>query len=199
MRDESLVKGHDVRMTTYIALLRGVNVGGNNKVPMAVLRSALEADGFANVRTYIQSGNVLVDATRSSTDKVAARVKAVINTAFGLDIATMVLDVAALERVARDNPYSDESDPRRVHAIFLPGVPDADAEARLKAMQEAVVLKGSSDTFTLIGSTLYLHTPDGFGTSDLAKALSTKRSNEQLNGTGRNWATVTTLLEMART
>ncbi len=185
-------------MTTYIALLRGVNVGGNNKVPMAALRAALEADGFVHVRTYIQSGNVLVDATRSSPAKVATRVRAVIDSAFGLDIATMVLDAAALERVAQDNPYPDEPDPRRVHAIFLPGVPDADAAARLEAMQEAVALKGSSDTFTLIGSTLYLHTPDGFGTSDLAKALTTKRSNEQLNGTGRNWSTVTTLLDMAR-
>ncbi len=185
-------------MTTYIALLRGVNVGGNNKVPMAVLRTALEADGFANVRTNIQSGNVLVDATRRSPSKIAARVKAVIQDTFGLDIATIVVDASALARVAHDNPYGDEPDLRRVHAIFLPGVPDADAVARLAAMQEAVTLKGSSDTFTLIGSTLYLHTPDGFGNSDLAKALSTKRSNEQLNGTARNWATVTTLLDMAR-
>ena len=81
-------------MTTYIALLRGVNVGGNNKVPMAVLRTALEADGFANVRTYIQSGNVLVDATRSSPSKIAGRVKAVIQDTFGLDIATIVRRVA---------------------------------------------------------------------------------------------------------
>jgi uncharacterized protein (DUF1697 family) len=82
--------------------------------------------------------------------------------------------------------------------MFLPDVPDAAAVARLQAIQDSVTAKGSRDTLTLDGSTLYLHTPDGFGNSDLAKALTTKGRDARLNGTARNWSTVTTLLEMGR-
>lgn len=188
----------DGPVTTYIALLRGVNVGGNNKVPMADLRTALEADGFTRVRTYIQSGNVLVDASRTSTHKVGARVHDVINASFGVDVATITIDVEHLADVVRRNPYPDESNHKLLHAFFLPAVPDEAAAAKLRSVQDTYAAKGGRDTITLDGPTLYLHTPDGFGTSELAKALTTKGRVDKLNGTARNWATVTTLLAMAQ-
>ena len=185
-------------MPTYIALLRGVNVGGNNKVPMADLRTHLESDGFARVRTYIQSGNVLVDASRTTPAKVSAKVHDVILASFGVDVAVVTLDTPALSLVVDGNPYPQESDHKRLHAIFLPNPPGDQARARLDDLTETFTAKGSADSITLIGTTLYLHTPEGFGTSDLAKALTTKGRLADLNGTARNWATVTTLLEMAR-
>jgi uncharacterized protein (DUF1697 family) len=186
-------------VSTYVALLRGVNVGGNNKVPMALLRTALEADGFDHVRSYIQSGNVLVDATRANAGKVGTRVAKVISTEFGVSVPVIVVDVPALARVVKDNPYSHETDHKKLHAIFLPAKPDATSKARLDELSAQFAAKGDRDSITLIGTTLYLHTPGGFGTSDLAKALTTKGRLSQLNGTARNWATVTTLLAMART
>jgi uncharacterized protein (DUF1697 family) len=189
----------DDPMTTFIALLRGVNVGGHNKVPMADLRAALDASGFARVRTYIQSGNVLVDATRTTADKVSARVHDVISSEFDVDVPVITLDAGTLATVVHQNPYPDEPDHKRLHAILLPGPPDPTSQARLKELADAFADKGSRDTFTLIGSTLYLHTPDGFGSSDLARALTAKGKHAGLNGTARNWATMTTLLEMAAT
>jgi uncharacterized protein (DUF1697 family) len=188
----------DVDVTTYIALLRGVNVGGNNKVPMADLRGALEADGFTHVRTYIQSGNVLVDATRSTPAKVSLRVHDIIESAFSVDVPVITLDVAALAQVIEQNPYPHEQDHKRLHAIFLPGEPSTAARTRLNDLSATFAAKGSSDSITLIGTTLYLHTPGGFGTSDLAKALTTKGRLSDLNGTARNWATSTTLLDLGR-
>ena len=185
-------------MSTYIALLRGVNVGGNNKVPMADLRNELEAAGFTRVRTYIQSGNVLVDATRTTPAKVSVRIHDVIASGFDVDVPVITLDVASLAKVAGQNPYPEESDQKRLHAIFLPGEPGAPARARLDELSSTFTAKGSPDSLTLIGSTLYLHTPQGFGTSDLAKALTTKGRLADLNGTARNWASVATLLDMAQ-
>jgi len=183
-------------MTTYVALLRGVNVGGNNKVPMAELRARLSDDGFARVRTYIQSGNVLVDASRTTSAKVADRVASSIRESFAVDVPVIVVDVPGLQRVFDQNPYPGESDHKRLHAIFLPAAPDADARARLDALNAQYAGKSSGDSTTLVGTTLYLHTPGGFGTSDLAKALTTKGKLASLNGTARNWATVSTLLTM---
>ena len=183
-------------MTTHVILLRGVNVGGNNKVPMADLRARLADDGFTRVRTYIQSGNVLVDAARTTPAKVADRVATSIREAFAVDVPVIVVDVPGLQRVFDENPYPDESDHKRLHAIFLPAEPDADARVRLDALNTQYAGTASGDSTTLIGTTLYLHTPGGFGTSDLAKALTTKGKLASLNGTARNWATVTTLLAM---
>jgi uncharacterized protein (DUF1697 family) len=183
---------------TYVALLRGVNVGGNNKVPMAALRTALEADGFTRVRTYIQSGNIVIDASLETPAEVGDRVAMVIQAAFDISVPVMTVDVPSLTGVVDGNPYPLENDHRRLHAIFLPSVPEGVARTRLDALSAAFAVKGGPDSITLIGSTLYLHTPEGFGTSDLAKALTTKGRIKELNGTARNWATVTTLLAMAQ-
>ena len=181
-------------MTRFVALLRGVNVGGHNKLPMADLRAALTADGLDSVRTYIQSGNIVLDSATDEVEVLAARVRSVIARGFGLDIPVIALTAADLQALADANPYPDEPDPRRVHAIVLPHLLGSDALAAVAARQDAVAAKGSPDTVTVIGRVAYLHTPDGFGTSELAKALASGRSNPLADGTARNWATVTALL-----
>lgn len=183
-------------MATYVALLRGINVGGNNKIPMADLRKALGTAGFAGVRTYIQSGNVVFESRTTKPATLATRIHDVIHDTFGLDIATIVVDSAFLTHVVESTPYASESDPRRVHVIFLPAELDAAAQAKVTALQDAATAKGAHDTLTVDGTVMYLHTPDGFGTSDLAKALSTRGPGAHRAGTARNWATVTTLRDM---
>jgi uncharacterized protein (DUF1697 family) len=186
-------------VTRFVALLRGVNVGGHNKLPMAGLREALTTDGLESVRTYIQSGNIVLDSPARQVDVVAARVRSVIARGFALDIPVVALTAADLRAVADANPYPDEPDPRRLHAIVLPHPPSADGLALVAARQEAAAAKGSPDTVTVVGRVAYLHTPDGFGTSELARTVTSGRANPLADGTARNWATVAALLALCDT
>jgi uncharacterized protein (DUF1697 family) len=176
---------------THIALLRGVNVGGNNKVPMAELRAALTASGFAGVSTYIQSGNVLFSATEPDTAVLEQAVTEVIAGSFGLKIDVVVVTRDQLAGVLSANPYRHEPNPKYVHVVFLGAAPDL---ARLTAATEAVAAKGSRDTVTGGDRVLYLHTPDGYGTSELGKAL--VKITSASKGTARNLATAAKLLTL---
>lgn len=183
-------------MSTFVVLLRGVNVGGHNRLPMAALRTALTTAGLAHVRTYIQSGNIVASAPAHDAEAVAAHVRAVIARTFHLDVPVIALTAADLEGVVQANPYPDEPDPKRLHAIVLPYAP---TEAMLHGIEHraaAARAAGSRDSVTVIGRTAYLHTPDGFGTSRLATTLTSGGSSPLTDGTARNWATVTALLAM---
>ncbi len=182
-------------MSRFVVLLRGINVGGRNRLPMADLRSALTSDGFDGVGTYIQSGNIVLDTSARSPDVVGARVRAVIAREFGLDVPAIALGHRDLVAIVAANPFPHETDHRRLHAIVLPHPPDATSLAWLVERQAAATDAGSEDRVTVIDRTAYLHTPAGFGTSALAASLTGSRS-PLADGTARNWATVTTLLEM---
>jgi uncharacterized protein (DUF1697 family) len=190
----------DAAMPTHVALLRGINVGGHNKVPMAELRQVVASLGHADVATYIQSGNVVFSTAETDTATLAAALEEAIASAFGTQVRVVVFSRDELAQVMRDNPYSGEPNPKAVHAVFLsaapgPEVADGVADARRRAEQKQ---PGTRDTAQVIGRTIYLHTPDGFGRSELA-ALITSGSRGRagdLAGTARNWATVTKLLEM---
>jgi uncharacterized protein (DUF1697 family) len=183
-------------VTRFVVLLRGVNVGGRNKLPMADLRVALATEGMENVRTYIQSGNIVLDTSSHSAETTGARVRAVIARDFGLDVPAIALDATDLAMIIGANPFPAEPDHRRVHAIVLPHAPDASGLGVVAERQSAATAKGSADIVTVIDRTAYLHTPDGFGTSELARTLTSGRSNPLADGTARNWATVTTLMGM---
>ncbi|MCX6433942.1 MAG: DUF1697 domain-containing protein [Actinobacteria bacterium] len=182
-------------VSLFVVLLRGINVGGRNRLPMADLRSALTADGLDEVRTYIQSGNIVLGTPARSADVVGARVRAVIAREFGLDVPTIALSTSALAEIVADNPFPYETDHRRLHAIVLPQAPDASTLTWLAERQAVATAEDSDDRVTVIDRTAYLHTPGGFGTSALAASLISGRS-PLVDGTARNWATVTTLLEM---
>ena len=182
-------------MTCFVVLLRGINVGGRNRLPMADLRMALTSDGLDDVRTYIQSGNVVLNASARSADVVGARVRAVIAREFGLDVPAIALERRDLEAIVDVNPFPHETDHRRLHAIVLPHPPDTTTLVWLAERQAAATAAGSDDLVTVIDRTAYLHTPTGFGTSKLAAALTSSRS-ALADGTARNWATMTVLSEM---
>ena len=183
-------------MPTHVALLRGINLGGHNRVAMPALRSVVASLGHTDVATYIQSGNVVFTAADPVADPatLAAGLEEAIAAELGVRSRVVVLSGAELAAASSANPYPDQQDPKRVHAIFLIDEPDADSVAFLADAQAKAAAKGARDEATIIGRTLYLHTPDGFGRSELAKELSRPRGPAQ--GTARNWATVTRLLAM---
>jgi uncharacterized protein (DUF1697 family) len=176
-------------MKTVIALFRGINVGGNNKLPMKELVAVLEGLGLQDVQTWIQSGNVVF---RSDTDmaKLSTKIGAAIRKSHGFTPKVLLLDALKLQKTIRENPFPDgEAAGNTLHANFLASVPpkpDLAGIEKIRAPSERCELKG--DVF-------YLYAPDGIGRSRLAANM------ERLLGvpmTGRNWNTVHKLQEMVQ-
>jgi uncharacterized protein (DUF1697 family) len=185
-------------MASHVALLRGINVGGRNKVPMAELREVVTSLGHTGVTTYIQSGNVMFTTEDTDTAKLASALEAAIADKFGISSAVVVLSRDELARILDDNPYRDEPNPKFVHVVFLAAEPTQELLDRIRAAESAAAAKGSRDTFTAIGKALFLHTPDGYGNSELSEALFRIVGTGQHNlaATARNWSTATTLLSL---
>jgi uncharacterized protein (DUF1697 family) len=174
-------------MARHIVLLRGINLARRNRIAMPELRSTLEAAGFRDVRTYVQSGNVVL-ASPYSPDRVAKDVKALIKERFGLDITTLVRSRAELDEVVRRNPLARiATNPSRYLVTFLSAEPPAHFADDLHAV-------ATQEPFAIIGREVYSWHPDGVGRSPLWEWLSGKLG---ISGTSRNWTTVTTLLSMA--
>jgi uncharacterized protein (DUF1697 family) len=177
-------------MKTYIALFRGINVGGHHMLPMKQLTVVLEQNDCLNVRTYIQSGNVIFRSATSDVGRLSKRLAAAISKSHGFEPELVVLTQSELETAAAGNPFPEAiENPKSLHLFFLaerPKKPD------LKACE---ALKAKTERFALKGTIFYLHTPEGFGTSKLAA-----RAEKFLGvpATARNWRTVMTLLQMAQ-
>jgi uncharacterized protein (DUF1697 family) len=183
---------------THVALLRGINVGGHNKVAMADLREVVASLGHGDVATYIQSGNVVFSAGETDAAALAAALEQAIAGSLGVPARVVVLSRDELAQVTRDNPYAGEPNQKTVHAVFLSGEPGPEVAERVAAAQKTAAQQGSGDSAQLIGRTIFLHTPDGYGRSDLAAALVKigQNKNDTVTGTARNWATVIKLLAL---
>ena len=181
-------------MPRYLALLRGINVGGRNKVAMADLRDLATALGHTEVATYIQSGNMVFTSAKTSVTRLADALEAEITSRLGVRPAVVVLSAPQLAQVIADNPFPDETNPKYLHAVFRRDVVDASGIAAVAAAVERARDSGSRDEAAVVGRTLFLRTPDGLGRSELAAQLA--RSSVQSTGTARNWATVTKLMAM---
>jgi uncharacterized protein (DUF1697 family) len=178
-------------MKTWIVLFRGVNVVGRNMLPMKKLVGLLEKTGCSGVRTYIQSGNVVLRSAIADAARLAKRIRATVAAGCGFEPHVMLLDQRELERAAAANPFATvaAANPKSVHLFFLaerPRAPDLESLERHKTASESYVLKGK---------VLYLSTPDGFGTSKLAARIERALG---VPATARNWRTVTMLLELAK-
>jgi uncharacterized protein (DUF1697 family) len=186
-------------MASHVALLRGINVGGRNKVPMAELRDVVTSLGHTGVSTYIQSGNVLFTTDERDPGKLASDLEAAITGSFGVNSSVVILTRADLAGILDRNPYLTEPNPKLVHVVFLNGELPESLLDRIKAAESAVAAKGSRDTVTVIGPALYLHTPDGFGTSELSQVLFRiigPPDKAKVAATARNWGTSTKLLAL---
>lgn len=176
-------------METRIALLRGVNVGGRS-LPMAELREDLAGLGLEDVRTYIQSGNVVFrDPDRTDDGASAARIADAIEDRHGFRPRVLVLSVDRFRAALEANPFPEaEAAPRTLHLFFL--AEEAPREVDLGALE---ALSTDTERFHLGDRVFYMHAPDGFGRSKLAA------NAESLLGvpaTARNWRTVARLREM---
>lgn len=170
-------------------MLRGINLGPSRRVPMAELRALFGDAGYEDVRTYVQSGNIVLGSTASpaTLEREAQRL---ISERFGFDVPVIVRTHRQLAAVVKLNPLRDAAeDPKRYQVTFLSEQLDPETIAVLQAT--AI----DSERFAAHGRELYSWHPEGVARSKLANALSAKRLGA--TATARNWTTVTTLLEMA--
>jgi uncharacterized protein (DUF1697 family) len=175
-------------VTTWVALLRGINVSGQRKVPMADLRAVHEGLGHTDVAAYIQSGNVVFDA---DTDAVTlrAQLETAIQTEFGFGVPVVVRTAAQLQAAAAGNPYPDTgADLQRVATAFLAAPPDVDRVAAFDPEAHA------PDVCVLDGADVHLFCPSGFGRTKLTNAHLERQLG--VAATTRNWRTVTKLVEL---
>lgn len=174
----------------YIALLRGVNVNGHRPVRMDALRALVAELGYADVRTYIQSGNVLLRSADAEAAQVGCALEAGIARRLGLDVAVVVLDEAELAAIAAGNPFVHEGPgPGDLYVTLLAQAPAAD---RLAALDPRAFLP---DRYAPAGRCVYVHCPNGFHRTKLTNAFFEAR----LGGpaTTRNWQTVLRLARLA--
>lgn len=179
----------------YVALLRGINVGGHARVAMADLRAAVAALGHTDVATYINSGNVVFTAARQTS--AAALVSDIDQVVADLGVQTRVIIRGAAEfgADADANPYAAQPDPKRVHVVFFAATPDQVILDHAQAAQVTARAAGSADEIAFARDVAYLHTPDGLGRSKLAELLM-RRGGAMTVGTARNMATVAKLRAM---
>lgn len=176
-------------MNTYVAFFRGINVGGNNPLPMKELVAALENFGARKVRTYIQSGNAIFESTEKNLSYLSKQLSAEINKHRGFEPLVHILTLEALSKAIAGNPFPEATiDPSSLHLGFLSSSPKSPNLEKLSA------LKKDSERFLLAESVFYLHAPEGVSRSKLAA------NSEKLLGvpmTDRNWKTVCKVMEMA--
>ena len=167
-------------MTTYIALLRAVNVGGTGKLPMAELRAMCEAIGFTDVRTYIASGNV-VFASKLSEKSVKAKLEGCLEAYAGKPVGVLIRTGAEMTAVRDGNPFRSAA-PNRTVAIFLDGAPPADTLTTVRGQRTEEIALGTRE--------IYVHYGDGIANSKLKIRAASA-------GTARNMNTVAILAEWA--
>ncbi|MEU9938579.1 DUF1697 domain-containing protein [Streptomyces lavendulae] len=177
----------------YAALLRGINVGGNKKVPMAELRAVLEGLGHGDVQTYLQSGNAVFSSAEGDPEVLARGLEAAIEGHFGFRVPCLVVDGGYLAAVAGACPFpAAELEGRQLHATFFSAQPGPE---RFAALDGAAYLP---EEYRLGDRVLYLYAPDGLGRSKLAEALARPAVVKGLDVTTRNWNTVAKLVELTR-
>ncbi|MFE1033413.1 DUF1697 domain-containing protein [Streptomyces sp. NPDC058807] len=175
----------------YAALLRGINVGGAKKLPMADLRALLEELGHDAVRTHLQSGQAVFASGRGDEESLAAELTRAIGKRFGFAVDVIVRDHAYLRAVADACPFpAADLEPRQLHVTYFSAPVD---EERFAPVDRSAF---QPEDFRLGDRALYLYAPNGLGRSRLAEALARPRMTKGLIATTRNWNTVTKLVEL---
>lgn len=170
----------------HVALLRGVNVGGKHRLPMVELTAQFETAGACEVRTYIQSGNVVFAAASADAAQIAERVRLAIARQYGFETPVVLRSAVEWRAALEHNPFLAEgADPQMLHIAFL-----ADAPSRVRAAA-LDPRRSPGDRFQLRGRELYLHLPNGVARSKLTNAWID--SSLSTTSTLRNWRTVETL------
>lgn len=175
-------------MNTWIILLRGINVGGSNVLPMADLKATLLAAGFESVQTYIQSGNVVLVTQLEDANEIESSVNKAIQHSHGMNVAVWSLSASALARAVAANPFHEAGAvPKTLHLFFLQELP---TPARMSVLEGYLA---PTEQLEVNGNHIYLHAPEGIGRSRVAQKL---ESTLGISATARNWRTVLKLCEM---
>jgi uncharacterized protein (DUF1697 family) len=178
-------------VSRQVVLLRGVNIGSRNRVPMAQLRACLEEAGFDEIRTYLQSGNVVLES-KTKPEQTARKVEKLIAGRFGLEIAVVARTQAQLARVVKRNPLGNVAkDHKRYQVSFLDRTLPAESKRKL---EEARI---DPERFVVHGREIYAWHPAGVARSKLWAALAGRELG--VTATARNWTTVTALLALLDT
>ncbi len=176
-------------MNTYIALFRGINVGGKNSLPMNGLVAILKDIGAKRARTYIQSGNAVFQSEEGNSLQLSKQLAAAIKNRHGFESQVLILGLEAIDRAIAKNPFPDAvTDPSNLHLGFLASAP------KNPDLEKLNNLRTENERFYLTDEVFYLHAPDGVGRSKLAA------NSERLLGvtmTDRNWRTVCKIKELA--
>ncbi|MEL6637417.1 MAG: DUF1697 domain-containing protein [Bacteroidota bacterium] len=179
-------------METYIALLRGINVSGQKKIKMADLREQLSGLGLAEVRTYIQSGNIVFRHPATEPQVLAQKIKSQIQADYGFEVPTLVLRPTDLDYVLQHNPFAQDSDkdPSRWYLTFLATAPPAERIATLAQVDYA------PEEFVLDGTNIFFYSPKGYGRAKMNNNFFEQKL--KVAATTRNWRTINKLWEMCQ-
>lgn len=183
--------GYRLRMAIWIALLRGVNVGGNHRIKMDVLREICRKLGYGDPRTYLQSGNVLFHSAARSTAKLSADIAGAIEKQAGFRCNVILRTQAELAQTVSQNPFAETPDiePAKLLVLFLGADPSAEVREKIEA------LRPDPEQVRLCGREIYIYFPIGMGRSKLNMGSVEKALTKGC--TGRNWNTVTNILALA--
>ncbi len=178
-------------METYIALLRGINVSGQKLIKMADLINHLHELKFSNVRTYIQSGNILFENKKTENKLLALKIEKKILEKYGFVVPTIVLTSMELKNVFEQNPYirNSEKELIRIYTAFLSDEPSNENLEKLSNTDF------TPEEFIQHGKVLYGYSPDGFGNAKLNNNFIEK--SLKVKATTRNWKTVCKLVELS--
>ena len=180
----------ECKMSLYVTLLRGINVGGKKMLPMETLRGIYAGLGFSGVRTYLQSGNVVFESAEQDQAGLVKRIEAHIEQACGYSVPVFIRQAAELRRVLAGNPYltGRREDPSKLHVTFLYQAPPEEVWSRLVAPGD------TADEFAKGEMAVYLFCPNGYGKTRLSNSFFERKIN--LPVTTRNWNTVNALYKM---
>lgn len=178
-------------MTTYISILRGVNVGGSKKIKMDLLRQMFVDMGFSLVQSYIQSGNLIFQSNDVDKKLLEEKIANGILTNFGYKVPVIVLKAEEMKNIIQKNPFIGEEtkDVSFLHVTFLSSIPEKTSLDNLKTANYGV------DEFELIEKAIYLYCPAGYGNTKLTNSFFENKL--KLTATTRNWKTVNELASMS--
>lgn len=178
-------------MTTYISILRGINVSGQKLIKMDSLKKMYAKLNFENIQTYVQSGNVVFSANNRETKELEKIISSKIETEFGFDVPVIVINVKTLETIIENNPFTNDSqkDKAFLHITFLAEVPNGiDKESIFEK-------KETDEAIAFAPNAIYLYCPNGYGKTKLNNNFLEKKL--KVKATTRNWKTTTELLKLA--